>query len=189
MTKTRYTSNGALRSLKGLATLLAWVVMCVIYLMPQDAFATHIVGGDLRYKCLGNNLYEIRLTLRRDCFLGDPAAAFDDPASIGFFDGQTNQLLQFIGANGQLFMPFRSDDTLNQEFISDCTISGMDVCVQQTTYVDTIQLPFLATGYQLAYMRCCRNNTIQNIIEPLGTGMTLLTIISGEAQITCNSSP
>ncbi len=189
MTNTLYTSNGALSSFKGLATLFAWVVMCVICLIPQDAFATHIVGGDLRYRCLGNNLYEIRLTLRRDCFLGDPAAQFDDPASVGFFDGQTNQLLQFIGVNGQLFMPFRSDDTLNQEFISDCTISGMDVCVQQTTYVDTIQLPFLATGYQLAYTRCCRNNTIQNIIDPVNAGMTLLTIISGEAQITCNSSP
>jgi gliding motility-associated-like protein len=189
MTNTLYTSNSALHSFKGLATLFAWVVMCVICLIPQDAFSTHVIGGDLRYRCLGNNLYEIRLTLRRDCFLGDPLAQFDDPASVGFFDGQTNQLLQFIGTNGQLFMPFRTDDTLNQEFISDCTISGNDVCVQQTTYVDTIALPFLASGYQLAYTRCCRNSSIQNIVEPLGTGMTLLTIISGEAQLTCNSSP
>ena len=66
---------------------------------------------------------------------------------------------------------------------------GFDVCVQQTTYVDTIQLPFLANGYRLAYMRCCRNNSLQNITEPLGTGMTLVTIISNEAQQTCNSSP
>jgi len=189
MTNTRNTNNSGLRSFKGLATLFAFVVMCVICLLPQDAFATHVVGGDLRYRCLGNNLYEVRLTLRRDCFLGDPNAQFDDPASIGFFDAQTHQFLRFIGSNGQLFMPFRSDDTLNQEFISDCTISGMDVCVQQTTYVDTIFLPFLASGYELAYTRCCRNNSIQNIIEPIGTGMTLLTIISGEAQITCNSSP
>lgn len=182
-------SRGMGSRIKQAGFLVAWILMAGMWLVPQTVSATHIVGGDLTYRCLGNNQYEIRLTLRRDCFLGDPAAQFDDPASIGFFDAQTNQLLQFIGVNGQLLMPFNDDDTLNQEFISDCTISGNDVCVQQTTYVDTISLPFLASGYRLAYMRCCRNNSIQNIVEPLGTGMTLVTIISGEAQLTCNSSP
>ena len=104
-------------------SLAVWGLVCILWLIPQEASATHIVGGDLTYRCLGNNLYEIRLTMRRDCFLGDPAAQFDDPASIGFFDAQTNQLLTFVGVNGQLLMPFNNDDTLNQEFISDCTIS------------------------------------------------------------------
>ena len=34
------------------------------------------------YTCLGNNQYEIRLTIYRDCENGNPDAYFDDPASI-----------------------------------------------------------------------------------------------------------
>lgn len=160
-----------------------------LFAMPGALQATHIVGGDLTYRCLGDNLYEIRLTVRRDCFNGAPDAQFDDPAVIGFFNAQTNQLLPFVGVNGQLFMDFNPDDTLNVEFISDCTIAGSDVCVHQTTYVDTIALPFLESGYIMAYQRCCRNNTLQNIVSPLGTGMTLTANIPAFAQAECNSSP
>lgn len=47
------------------------------------ARATHIVGGEMNYTCLGNNQYEITLTIFRDCFYGNPNAWFDNPASIG----------------------------------------------------------------------------------------------------------
>ena len=176
-------------SRRRLLLAVAWGVSALMMLLPLDLSATHIIGGDIEYSCLGNSLYEIRLTVRRDCFLGAPNAQFDDPASIAFFNGATFQRVTFVGVNGQLLIPFNDDDTLNQTFISDCTISGNDVCVQQTTYVDTVLLPFLDDGYILAYQRCCRNNTLQNIVNPLGTGMTLVTIISAEAQLTCNSSP
>lgn len=161
----------------------------VFLFAPEQAGATHIVGGELTYRCLGNNLYEIRLTLRRDCLLGAPDAQFDDPASIGFFDMTSNQLLSFLGFNGQLLIPFNEDDTLNQKFISDCTIAGSDICVHQTTYVDTIFLPFRPTGYTMAYQRCCRNGSLTNVLNPLNTGMTLMAQLSGFAQTQCNSSP
>ena len=69
---------------------LAAMVSSLLLLCSQDAKATHIVGGNLTYRCLGNNLYEIRLSLRRDCLLGANDAQFDDPASIGFFDATKN---------------------------------------------------------------------------------------------------
>jgi len=177
--------------MKGIKFLwsLAIILGASWFWAPQQASATHIVGGDLTYRCLGNNLYEIRLTLRRDCLLGAPDAQFDDPASVGFFDLQSNQLLTFVGFNGQLFMDLNEDDTLNQVFISDCTIAGNDICVHQTTYVDTIFLPFRPSGYAMAYQRCCRNGSLNNIIDPLNTGMTLVAQLSGFAQTECNSSP
>ena len=168
---------------------MAGVMSFILALMPADVSATHVIGGDIEYRCLGNNLFEIRLTMRRDCFLGAPNAQFDDPASVAFFNYETGQSLPWVGVNGQLLIPFNDDDTLNQTFISDCTISGNDVCVQQTTYIDTILLPFYEPGYTIVYQRCCRNNTIQNIVNPLGTGMTLVTVLTGTAQQTCNSSP
>ncbi len=168
-------------------------MVCIMFgllmLFNQEANATHIVGGNITYRCLGNNQYEIRLSLRRDCLLGAPDAQFDDPASIGFFDATTNQPLIFVGFGGQLFMDFNGSDTLNEIFTSDCGVIGAPVCVHQTTYVDTIFLPYWANGYKMVYQRCCRNGSVNNILNPVNTGMTLETDMTGAAQLVCKSSP
>lgn len=172
-----------------MAMRFLFILCCLLLLPKEEVAATHIVGGNLTYRCLGNNLYEIRLSLRRDCLLGAGDAQFDDPASIGFFDATTNAPLAFVGFGGQIFMDFNEDDTLNQILVSDCSIAGNPVCVHQTTYVDTVFLPFWANGYQMVYQRCCRNGSVLNIQNPLLTGMTLVSQLSGTAQNVCKSSP
>lgn len=160
-----------------------WVTM-----HPMMGNTTHIVGGDLSYRCLGNQQYEITLTLRRDCLNGNPGAQFDDPAFVGIFNRQ-GILMQQLGRMGVLDMEFRHDDTLNEILVKSCGIVGGDVCVHTTSYVDTLELPMQAGGYLLAYQRCCRNYTIRNILDPLESGATYTVEISEEALRTCNSSP
>ena len=168
---------------------MAMLLGSILTLSYGDVQASHIVGGDLTYRCLGGNQYEIRLTMRRDCLLGDPDAFFDNPASVAFFDGATNVLLSSIGFNGQLLMPYMANDTLDHIEISDCSVISGLVCVHQTTYIDTIFLPFRPTGYIMAYQRCCRNMSITNVLDPDDTGMTLVAELSALAQTECNSSP
>ncbi|MEO5905346.1 MAG: gliding motility-associated C-terminal domain-containing protein, partial [Saprospiraceae bacterium] len=55
--------------------------------------------------------------------------------------------------------------------------------------VDTIMLPFRATGYTMSYLRCCRNESLTNVLNPDDTGMTLIAELSAQAQLECNSSP
>lgn len=69
---------------------------------PETAKATHIVGGELRYKCVGLTWYEITLVIRRDCVNGQEE--FDDPAEVGVFYGD-NQLAWRVGANGVIKLP------------------------------------------------------------------------------------
>jgi len=179
----------------GKTMLRVGVLLCgVFFLSFQEARASHIVGGNLSYRCLGPNQfgvnsYEIRLTMRRDCFLGHNDAPFDDPASIGFYDAVTNQIVSFVGFGGQLLINRNHIDTLNEILVSDCGVIAGDVCVEVTTYIDTIDLPFLAHGYIMSYQRCCRNMSITNLINPDDTGMTLIAELSAFAQQTCNSSP
>ncbi len=174
-------------------TFLRLAILCcsIFLLSSQDLKATHIVGGDMTYRCLGNNVYEIKLTMRRDCFQGAADAQFDDPASIGIYDGTTHRLLtDLIGyPDGELLINFNADDTLNEFLVSDCSVVSGDVCVHTTMYLKTIILPYRATGYTLAYQRCCRNGTLNNLVEPLNTGMTIVAELSGQAQLECNSSP
>lgn len=136
----------------------------------------------MTYRCLGNDQYEIKLTIFRDCYNGIPW--FDDPASIGVFSNATNQYIQ------QLLVPL--DPSLNDTIVGDlddCLVEPPDVCVNTTTYTTVAFLPFLAGGYHLSYQRCCRNNTIINLVMPEDVGATYSVILTEEAMLECNASP
>lgn len=155
-----------------------------------EAEATHIVGGNLTYKHIGGTSYQVKLTLRRDCYLGSPEAEFDDPAAIGVFTAGGDLAKWIPGlVNGQLLLPFMASDTLNEYIKSDCGFEGTQVCVHETTYQGTVNLPFRAGGYVLAYQRCCRNGSLNNVLDPLETGTTYWVAISDEALTMQNSSP
>ncbi len=159
------------------------LVVACLTLLPFLSKATHIVGGEMTYTCLGNDLYEIKFTIFRDCYNGQPW--FDNPASIGIFDTESNLLLD------EILIPLDEtlNDTLNPDLGSECFVAPPDVCVHTTTYTTTRSLPYTPTGYYLVYQRCCRNNTISNLIAPEDVGATYSIIIGPKALIECNSSP
>nr|MBS0037032.1 gliding motility-associated C-terminal domain-containing protein [Saprospiraceae bacterium] len=154
-------------------------------LFSKEIKGTHIIGGEINYKCLGNDQFEVSLTVYRDCFYGVPF--FDNPASVGFFD-QNNNLVNSVGINGQLRMYVRNNDTLSPILEGRCIVVPPDVCVHTTTYLDTIELPYLEGGYFLSYQRCCRNETILNIIDPDDAGASFTAKISEKALLECNNS-
>ena len=117
------------------------------------AQATHIVGGSLSYRCIAKDIYEVTVTVRRDCFNGDPEAYFDNPASIGIFD-RNGELLSSLGTKGQVLLKLNLDDTLNEIREDLCTLEGTrSICVHETTYKGMIYLPYRPAGYYLMYQR------------------------------------
>lgn len=157
------------------------LVFSVFMLLPQATHATHIVGGELNYKYLGNNVYEINLTVYRDCYNGVPP--FDDPASIGIFNALTNLLIR------EKLFSFIDLDTVPPTINSPCFIPPTNICYERTVYTDTVILPPSSNGYILAYQRCCRNQTILNIVSPDVTGATYETWIPGTGTFSQNSNP
>ncbi len=153
--------------------------LLLIFFISQRIFATHIVGGDISYICLGSGTYEITLKLYRDCLSG--GAAFDDPAFIHAYDAQGN-LLQSIPAWFPVITPL-------QPFNDPCMQLPPGICVEEGWYVVTANLPDITGGYTLVYQRCCRNPTIINITNPGGTGATYTATIPDPAMATCNNSP
>jgi gliding motility-associated-like protein len=163
--------------LKGKLTLCLFAF--IFYSIP--IFATHIVGGEIGYRCLGNNNFEITLRVFRDCFNGSDGAYFDDPATIGVFNREGILISTFT------LSPI-GNDTLS-EGADPCLIISRPVCVHTTTYKDTINLAPRLGGYRFVYQRCCRNQTIVNIINPLETGATYDILLTHAAMIDCNASP
>lgn len=176
-----------IKNIKAIFVVLGFVFLSGLW---TKSAATHIVGGGMSYKHLGGNSYQVKLTLRRDCFLGSSEAEFDDPAAVGVFTAGGDLAKWIPGlVNGQMLLPFMASDTLNEFIKSDCGFEGTQVCVHETTYQGVISLPARAGGYILAYQRCCRNGSINNIVEPLETGSTYWVALGDKALEVKNSSP
>jgi len=111
-----------------LIKVLSSLFVVGLFLIPSNVKATHIVGGEITYKCLASWTFEVTLTIRRDCEFGSNEAQFDDPASVGIYDS-SGELLWWLGQGGQLSIPFNQDDTLNNEFVPGCDFLGEGVCL------------------------------------------------------------
>lgn len=178
--------------------IFAFLVFVICMSVNTSLNATHIVGGDLTYKCLGGEMYEITLTLRRDCIYGSDEAVFDDPAVIGIFQTSNGNFLKQLGGiygdyggqgSGVFDLVFNASDTLNETITSECGFVGEQVCVEKTIYKRVVHLPYLANGITLAYQRCCRNETLTNVNFGEDVGSVYYVEISKEAQEECNNSP
>lgn len=168
---------------KGWQALL--LLLVGLFLFPATLSASHIVGGDINYRCLGNNQYEVILNVYRDCLNAAPGADFDDPAKVGIFRIGEDDPITVL----QMEFDPMVDDTISNNLMDPCLIITDDVCVHTTTYREIVTLDFEPEGYVFVYQRCCRNEIIQNIEAPESSGMTLSIRLTALGQQECNSSP
>jgi len=145
--------------------------------------ATHIVGGDFYYEYLSNNRYRITLKLYVDCENGNPQAiASDQTAIIGVFNARTNMFIR-------TFTMSRTSPKRLDKVLYSCVTPERDICVDGYTYSMITTIDPGQDGVILAFQRCCRNNSITNIISPESTGATYWTKITGKKVTSVNSSP
>lgn len=167
------------RPMKKVVLLLGLVSS--LALLSQNAFASHIVGGEMSYACLGDNQYQITLKVFRDCYNGQ--APFDNPTTVTIYYTATAQLYTTVNIS------FPGSDTLNNNPGNPCLIVPPGICVEEADFVATITLPPVAGGYTLIYARCCRNLLVQNLLDPTNTGAADIATIPDTSLAACNSSP
>ncbi|MEO6039747.1 MAG: PKD domain-containing protein [Saprospiraceae bacterium] len=152
--------------------------------------ARHIIGGEITYECLGEvvaGTTRFRFTMKvyRDCLGG--GAPYDNPAQFAIYRGtETNNSLLKSFAIG-------SPSITNIVPLPPPCVSDIpNVCVEQGIYVFIQDLPKLTNpmeSYFVVYQRCCRNESITNIIDPGSIGATYMVEVKYEAQQVCNNSP
>ena len=113
--------------------LLALLFFC----FKPTLLATHIVGGEITYRCLGNDSFEITLTVYRDCYNGVPN--FDNPARVGVYEKGGDSILIL---NLALAYNAFTNDTLPINLDDPCLTVPPDVCVHKATYTTIVNLPF-----------------------------------------------
>jgi len=139
--------------------------------LSYDSYSAHIVGGQMVYACVDDGdpndavvRFEIRCTVYRDRFSG--GAVFDNDADFGVYRRTGPDTWAFVRE-----------------------VSNLRVGVEEASYVFNLNLDIIDSEYMVSYQRCCRNGTINNIVDPGDTGAAFNVVITPEAQRSCDNSP
>ena len=130
--------------------------------------ASHIIGGKITYRYLGNNKYEYKLTVYRDC---SDQVDFDSPAIVTIYSKANNVIVsnKALSLINRTSVPAISPDP--------CFVPPAGICMEIGNYIDTVSLAPNGMGYTISYQRCCRNIAVSNIVLPSINGITLTTDI------------
>ncbi len=149
--------------------------------------ARHIIGGEITYQYIGtnaagHNIYRFTMKVYRDCFGG--GAPYDNPAEMAIYRGtQSSNVLQ------EAFRIFSPTIRRLNPVPPPCVTQLPAVCVEEGIYTFERALPVINESYFIVYQRCCRNQTIRNIVNPGDIGATYYVELTPAAQQLRNSSP
>ncbi len=149
--------------------------------------ARHIIGGEITYEYIGtnaagHNIYRFTMKVYRDCFGG--GAPYDNPAEMAIYRGTpSNNVLH------EAFRIFSPVIRRLNPVPPPCVTQLPAVCVEEGIYTFERALPVINESYFIVYQRCCRNQTIRNIVNPGDIGATYYVELTPAAQQLRNSSP
>ncbi|MBK6362646.1 MAG: gliding motility-associated C-terminal domain-containing protein [Saprospiraceae bacterium] len=165
------------------------ILFLFIAWLPCEVSALHIVGGDVTYKCLGQSgntvRFRVLFTMYRDAVSG--GAPFDNDAIFGVYRGNNNNWTYVTQVDQQ---NVKNVSTIPIITPNPCLVASTNIRVERGEYEFDIALNISQTeSYMIAYQRCCRNNTISNLLNSGDVGAAFTVIITPFAQRTCNNSP
>ncbi|MCI5058363.1 MAG: T9SS type A sorting domain-containing protein [Flavobacteriales bacterium] len=160
-------------------TRLIHILSAICLIVSFNVHASHLNGGEMTYRCLGSNTYEITLDLYWECsatFLADSQLVSVSSSSLG------------VSNNVYLYLT----DTM--EITKTCT-AVTTVCSNlgsaypgtiKNTFKDTIVLSGVSNDWLVEYSNCCRLPSITNINNPQSQNTYLNVVIDNNI---CNNSP
>ncbi|WP_142683712.1 PKD domain-containing protein [Chitinophaga polysaccharea] len=171
------------------------ILLCMVCALVAQA--SHIIGGQVYYKYLGQSgnmlQYSITLKLYRICGDGERIAKMPSAVVLSSFDRSDYRTI------GRYQITRTNFEVKTLAKIDPCIVNPPVICYQIGTYTTTISLPVNSSGYTIAFQSCCRDPYMENIVaEPipggrpgdLGTGATYYADIPGSnSGATNNSSP
>ena len=159
------------------------ILLSFLLLFNFNAFATHLVGGEVVYSCLGGNQYEIKVIIYRECGpTNTNGTGFDGEGVITIYNANNNEVFAFQHGVAE-------EEFVVDEFTDECLTLPPDLCVEKGTYTVIVNLPNNGQAYKVVYQRCCRNEQVVNIDEPQDFGSSLVALIPPISGPACNNSP
>ena len=174
---------------RSLINSLRWVaaMTTVLLLWQGEAKATHAMGGELTYECIGPNLYRVRLNFYRDC---NGVAAPTNCTNGRQFRMRSTQ----CGATINPCFGLESVDIVTPiclTAVDRCNSSSGQYGIQRfrySTVVDLSQWAGCGTDWIIDWDLCCRNNAITSLNNPGSRNLYLTASLNNTLQ-PCNNSP
>jgi PKD repeat protein len=142
-------------------------ILIGVFGIVHPLWAEHIKGGELFYTYVGpasdgvSSIYSLTLKLYIDCNASS-TGQLDPEVPLTVFNKSNNSFLTTATA------PFRSETFISFDPNSNPCIGNppRDVCYRIRIYTTNITLTNSASGYTVAYQRCCRIRGIINLNAP-----------------------
>lgn len=182
--------------MKRLYSGLIFVLMGLSMMVVQDVRASHALGADISYTCVGPNTYDVVVSFYRDCDgISAPTSIILEYSapSCGFAQqtltltasaGCTNAVGQCCGQQ----LPGVCGAQQNNTTCNNGTYPGVEI----TAYCGTITLPGQCSEWIIGYAECCRNSAVTNLQSASSYDQYVYSIINNTSQATsagCNNSP
>ncbi|MBK9177326.1 MAG: gliding motility-associated C-terminal domain-containing protein [Flavobacteriales bacterium] len=166
----------------------ALIAFSAILLWQSEAHATHAMGGELTYECIGNGIYRVRLNFYRDC---NGVAA---PTNCS--NGRQFRLRSTACGNITLNPCFSLDGV---DVVTPLCFGAADRCsdpnapygIERYRYSATVNLSAYAacgTDWVIDWDLCCRNNAITSLNNPGNRNLYLYANLR-QTVTPCNNSP
>ena len=135
-------------------------------------YGTHLIGGNLGYEFIGQlpsgeYTYKIILTTYTNC---GPGSNIPEPEGPDLIVGIYQHDIQNSPLQGvdkvwlqDITITLIDSNKIEPDLPNGCTI-GSSSCIYKGVYEGFVNLPLNFTGYHVLYERCCRNNSIVNLV-------------------------
>jgi gliding motility-associated-like protein len=162
------------------------LLLVVLLASIQETKASHAMGADITYQCIGGNTYRIRLAIYRDCS-GISISPFD--ANVRFtsqscgqdFNITLDSISSFWGVDVSPYCPAELAN-------SNCNTGGTLPGVQMYIFEKDVVLPAQCADWVIGWGLCCRNDAITNLDSP-GSYDLYVQARLNNLTVSCNSSP
>jgi gliding motility-associated-like protein len=156
---------------------LALIFVSLFFLIKETS-ATHVSGGDITYRCLGNNQYEVTLSLYRDC----SGAGLSNSATVRFQSTCGQNFTRSLSRISMTEISQLAPVCLSQ-YSTTCN-NGNVPGMQAWVYRGIVTLPPCNT-WTMSFGLCCRNSTTNVNGQPDYFVRTTLNSVTAP----CNNSP
>lgn len=173
--------------MKGLVAVFAVLLLAI----PTKLEASHALGADITYECVGPNTYNIVLSFYRDC--DGISAPTSETVTFSNSCGLSQASLTLTtgagctNAQGQCCgdeLPGVCGAQLPNTTCNNGNLPGVEVY----TYCGTVTLPGPCEDWTVSYGLCCRNSAITNLTNASSFDQYVETTINNTSNI-CNNSP
>jgi len=164
----------------------ALMVFLLLSFAPDEALASHSMGADLSYRCLGGDSFLVRLNFYRDCAGILPSNTTDIAiTSNSCVISNTYTLpLASITPNPDTLKEKICSAQASQSTCDNGTIPG----VQVWAYEAIIVLPAHCADWVISFDLCCRNDSVTNLLNPGAYDLYVEARLNNTGGI-CNNSP